>query len=119
MVIITAGLFFGSDLAEYAVQISRGERSLGLRAAQDGISSRSDEVLRGYSTFQESPWLGHGILSKFGQTNEGAVGAYNANKDPQFIYLGRCGRGMGICFDYFRGIYNAVDSNIFATASER
>lgn len=87
LVIITTGLFFGGDVADYAIQVSRGEKAVGLRAAQDGVSSRWDEVLRGYSAFQEQPWLGYGILSKFGQSDDGGVGAYNASKDPHNLFI--------------------------------
>ncbi|MBC7457452.1 MAG: hypothetical protein H7235_04185, partial [Bdellovibrionaceae bacterium] len=66
---------------------SRGEKSVGLRAAQDGVSSRWDEVMRGYTSFQEQPWLGYGILNKFGQAEDGGVGSYNANKDPHNIII--------------------------------
>jgi O-antigen ligase len=86
-VVLSAGLFFGGDLADYAVQVSRGEKSVGLRAAQDGVSSRWDEVMRGYASFQEQPWLGYGILNKFGQSEDGGVGSYNANKDPHNIII--------------------------------
>lgn len=85
--VLSAGLFFGGDIAEYAIQVSRGEKSVGLRAAQDGVSSRWDEVMRGYASFQEQPWLGYGILNKFGQTEDGGVGSYNANKDPHNIII--------------------------------
>lgn len=87
LLVVTTGLFFGEDMADYAIQVSRGEKSVGLRAAQDGISSRWDEVLRGYSSFQEQPWLGYGILNKFGQSEDGGVGAYNANKDPHNLII--------------------------------
>lgn len=85
--ILLAGIFFGTDMADYAIQVSRGEKSVGLRAAQDGVSSRWDEVMRGYASFQEQPWLGYGILNKFGQSEDGTVGAYNANKDPHNIII--------------------------------
>ncbi|MBC7458431.1 MAG: O-antigen ligase family protein, partial [Bdellovibrionaceae bacterium] len=85
--VLTAGLFFGADVADYAIQVSRGEKSVGLRAAQDGVSSRWDEVMRGYASFQEQPWLGYGILNKFGQAEDGGVGSYNANKDPHNIII--------------------------------
>ena len=43
--------------------------------------------MRGYASFQEQPWLGYGILNKFGQTDDGSVGSYNANKDPHNIII--------------------------------
>ena len=60
--LILFSLVFGNDISNYAVQLARGEKSVGLRAAQDGLTSRWDEVLRGYESFQEQPWLGSGIL---------------------------------------------------------
>lgn len=102
--VITTGLFFGNDMTDYVVQVSRGEKSVGLRAAQDGVTSRWDEVLRGYEIFQQQPWLGHGILSKFGQNDDGAVGAYDASKDPHnvFVSAGVVG-GWGLIIIVFVG----------------
>lgn len=85
--LLLIGVLFGADLAEYAIQVTRGERAVGYRAAQDGVSSRWDEIVRGYSAFQEEPWLGYGILSKFGQDADGGVGNYNANKDPHNLLI--------------------------------
>lgn len=81
------GLFFGDDMIEYTVQVVRGEQAVGLRAAQDGIASRADEIERGYKVFQENQWLGLGLLSKFGSTDEKQVGNYNANKDPHNLFI--------------------------------
>jgi hypothetical protein len=85
--LILTGLLFGNDIANYAIQVSRGEKSVGYRAAQDGVSSRWDEVVRGYESFQEQPWLGYGLLAKFGQSEDGGVGSYNANKDPHNLLI--------------------------------
>ena len=85
--LLLVGVLFGADIAEYAIQVTRGERAVGYRAAQDGVSSRWDEIVRGYSAFQEEPWLGYGILSKFGQDADGNVGNYNANKDPHNLLI--------------------------------
>ncbi len=81
------GLFFGDDMIEYTIQVVRGEQAVGLRAAQDGIASRTDEIERGYKVFQENQWLGLGLLSKFGSTDEKQVGNYNANKDPHNLFI--------------------------------
>jgi len=82
------GLFFGDDMIEYTIQVVRGEQSVGLRAAQDGIASRKEEIERGYKIFQENQWLGLGLLSKFGSTtDEKQVGHYNANKDPHNLFI--------------------------------
>ncbi len=81
------GLFFGDDIIDYSIQVVRGEQSVGLRAAQDGIASRADEIERGYKIFEKNQWLGLGLLSKFGSTDEKQVGNYNANKDPHNLFI--------------------------------
>ena len=81
------GLFFGDDMIDYTIQVVRGEQAVGLRAAQDGIASRTEEIERGYKIFQENQWLGLGLLSKFGSTDEKQVGNYNANKDPHNLFI--------------------------------
>lgn len=87
MSMLLVGILFGADLADYATQVVRGERAIGLRAAQDGVSARWDEIVRGYSLFQEQPWMGYGLLNKFGQNEDGSVGAYDANKDPHNLLI--------------------------------
>lgn len=81
------GLFFGDDMIEYTVNVVRGEQTVGLRAAQDGIASRAEEIERGYKIFQDNQWLGLGLMSKFGSTDEKQVGNYNANKDPHNLFI--------------------------------
>ncbi len=84
---ILVGLFFGDDIIDYTIQVVRGEQSVGLRAAQDGIASRAEEIERGYKIFEAHQWLGLGLLSKFGSTDEKQVGNYNANKDPHNLFI--------------------------------
>jgi hypothetical protein len=109
------GLFFGDDLTDYTINVVRGEQAVGLRAAQDGIASRLDEIERGYNTFQDNQWLGLGLLSKFGSTDEKTVGNYNANKDPHnlFISAGVVG-GWGLvaitAFGFFALIWATMKS---------
>lgn len=86
--LLLTGFFFGADIADYAIQVATGEKSIGQRAAQDGLSSRWDEVQRGFNEFSEKPLLGHGLLSKFSSANEdNQVGAYDASKDPHNILI--------------------------------
>lgn len=80
-------LFFGHDIAEYGYQVMTGEKNIGSRAAQDGISSRIEEVERGYQIFQKDQWLGQGLLSKFSAGSDTDISNYNANKDPHNILL--------------------------------
>ena len=81
------GLFFGEKIIDYTIEVIRGEESIGLRAAQDGIAARADEIERGYKMFQQNEWLGLGLLSKFGSTDEKSVGNYSANKDPHNLFI--------------------------------
>lgn len=82
-----ATLFFGEDVTRYAMDIARGEKSIGGRAAQDGVASRLEEAERGYQIFLKDQWLGQGLLSKFSAGNEADVNNYNANKDPHNVFL--------------------------------
>lgn len=84
---LLVSLFFGEEMIDYTVQVVRGEQAVGLRAAQDGIAARTGEIERGYKVFQENQWLGLGLLSKFGSTDEKQVGNYNANKDPHNLFI--------------------------------
>lgn len=80
-------LFFGDDIADYTINVIRGNQSIGERAAQDGIKTRWDEVLRGLETFQKNEWLGQGLLSKFSNGVEAEVTGYNASKDPHNLFV--------------------------------
>ena len=84
---LLVGLFFGEKIIDYAIEVVRGEESIGLRAAQDGIAARADEIERGYKMFQQNEWLGLGLLSKYGSTDEKSVGNYSANKDPHNLFI--------------------------------
>lgn len=85
--ILLSSLLFGVQIIDYTIGVVRGENSIGLRAAQDGVSSRMEEVERGLEIFNKNPILGQGLLSKFGDINESDVGHYNANKDPHNILV--------------------------------
>lgn len=103
--VLLASLLFGAQVVDYTVGLIRGENSIGLRAAQDGVDSRIDEVKRGFETFSKSPFIGQGLLSKYGQINESEVGQYNANKDPHniFVSAGVIG-GLGFVFIITMGL---------------
>lgn len=83
----TFTLFFGAQSFNYAVAVATGQSSLGSRQAQDGVASRWEEVERGAQSFQEKPWIGHGLLSKFSSGEEADVSHYNAMKDPHNIFV--------------------------------
>lgn len=80
-------IFFGQDTYNFARGIATGQNSLGQREAQDGVASRWEEVERGMQFFLKQPWLGHGLLSKFGSGQEADVSSYNAMKDPHNIFV--------------------------------
>lgn len=85
--VLTASLFFGADVYEFAQGVAVGQQSLGGREAQNGVASRWEEVVRGSQIFLEEPWLGHGLVSKFAAGNDVDVSHYNAMKDPHNIFI--------------------------------
>ena len=84
---LTATLFFGESAVRYVVDIARGEKSLAGRSAQDGVTSRLEEIERGFEIFRKNEWLGQGLLSKFSSGGEADVTNYDANKDPHNIFI--------------------------------
>jgi len=80
-------LFFGDDAGQYAIEVVRGEKAIGGRVAQDGVTSRLEEFERGYLIFQKDQWLGQGLLSKFSNGSEAEVDSYDAGKDPHNIFI--------------------------------
>ncbi len=87
-IIMLAGIgFFHQNIFSYSIDLIKGEQSIGYRAAQDGVASRWDEVIRGYDFLNRSPYLGHGLLSKFSEFSESVSGAYNAQKDPHNLFI--------------------------------
>lgn len=85
LVLVT--IFFGQDLFEYAQGVATGKNALMMREAQDGVASRKEEFERGLQMFEEHPWLGQGLVSKFAAGNEVDVSNYNAMKDPHNIFV--------------------------------
>ncbi|WP_413586376.1 O-antigen ligase family protein [Bdellovibrio sp. HCB274] len=86
-ILTTFTLFFGLQTYQFAHDIATGHTSLGGRQAQDGVASRWDEVERGAEQFQQEPWLGHGLMSKFASGNDVDVSNYNSFKDPHNIFV--------------------------------
>lgn len=80
-------LFFGHDIADYVVEVVRGEQAIAARAAQDGFKSRLEEIERGYTMFEKNEWLGQGLLMKFSNGQDPEISGYNANKDPHNIFV--------------------------------
>ncbi len=87
VLVTTFGFFFGGKTIGYLEDLARGEKSLMERQAQDGVASRWEEVERGWALFQQQPWLGQGLASKFSSQGEASVEGYNANKDPHNIFV--------------------------------
>lgn len=80
-------LFFGHPIADYLVQVVRGEQAIATRAAQDGFKSRLEEIERGYAMFEKNEWLGQGLLMKFSTGQDAELSGYDANKDPHNIFV--------------------------------
>lgn len=80
-------LLFGHPIADYLVQVVRGEQAIATRAAQDGLKSRLEEIERGYAMFEKNQWLGQGLLMKFSSGQEAEISGYDANKDPHNIFV--------------------------------
>ncbi len=80
-------LLFGEMAGTYAVGIATGQKAIAGRSAQDGVSSRIEEVERGYEIFKKNQWLGQGLLSKFSSGSEADVSNYSADKDPHNILI--------------------------------
>lgn len=85
--IASFSIFFGAEIFDFAERIATGQSSLGNREAQNGIESRWEEVKRGSQIFQQQPWLGHGLASKFASGNDVDVSNYNSMKDPHNIFI--------------------------------
>lgn len=80
-------LFFGHGIADYVVEVVRGEQAIANRAAQDGFKSRMEEIERGYAMFEKNEWLGQGLLMKFANGQDPEISGYDANKDPHNIFV--------------------------------
>lgn len=78
---------FGVPTAEFVYDVATGQKSFGMRPAQDGIESRLDEVYRGIKMFQKEPVFGQGILYKFMGGEGVELDGYNSFKDPHNLYI--------------------------------
>ena len=82
-------LLVGAPTSQFMYEITTGKTGFGLRPAQDGVSTRMDEVFRGWDMFEKSPYFGHGLLYKFfSGSKEGIeVEGYNSFKDPHNMFI--------------------------------
>ena len=82
-------LLVGAPTSQFMYEVTTGKTGLGLRPAQDGVASRMDEVFRGWTMFEQSPYFGHGLLYKFfnGGKEGIKVESYNSFKDPHNLFI--------------------------------
>lgn len=80
---VTLGPFAAAEVES----LLKGESSFLRRPAQNGIASRLEEVQRGLATFEESPYLGSGLLHRFGSESLESAGSYNSFRDPHNILV--------------------------------
>ncbi|MBY0415190.1 MAG: O-antigen ligase family protein [Bdellovibrionales bacterium] len=82
-------LLVGAPTSQFMYEVTTGKTGFGLRPAQDGVSTRMDEVFRGWTMFEQSPYFGHGLLYKFfhGDKEGIEVEGYNSFKDPHNLFI--------------------------------
>lgn len=82
-------LLVGAPTSQFMYEVTTGKTGFGLRPAQDGVSTRMDEVFRGWDMFEQGPYFGHGLLYKFfSGAKEGIeVEGYNSFKDPHNLFI--------------------------------
>lgn len=118
--VLTLGPFVYQELESFL----RGQSAFALRTAQDGISSRFEEIERGWASFTKEPWLGHGLLFRFGSQALDEAFSYNSFRDPHniFVSAGVIGGwpmlvfvGIGVLvlsWSYFRELMRPVRSMV-------
>lgn len=86
---LVSTLLIGAPTGEFMYEVTTGKTGFGLRKAQDGVSTRMEEVTRGWSMFERSPYFGMGLLYKFlNKKEEGIeVESYNSFKDPHNLFV--------------------------------
>lgn len=85
---VVGGVLFGTFAYEFSRDLLTGKTAIGSRAPQDGVSDRMDEVYRGLDMLERAPWIGLGLLSKFGDTEgEDVVNSYNSFQDPHNLFI--------------------------------
>ncbi|MFA6238568.1 MAG: O-antigen ligase family protein [Bacteriovorax sp.] len=82
-------LLIGAPTSEFMYEVTTGKTGFGLRKAQDGVSTRMEEVTRGWNMFEKSPYFGLGLLYKFlNNSDDGIeVESYNSFKDPHNLFV--------------------------------
>ncbi|MBC7537961.1 MAG: O-antigen ligase family protein [Bacteriovorax sp.] len=117
-------LLIGAPTSQFMYEVTTGKTGFGLRKAQDGVQSRMEEVTRGWSMFEKSPYFGLGLLYKFLNNSQDGieVESYNSFKDPHNLFVSAAVIGgyplfffaiigyILMIFGAFRGI-NQTDPN--------
>lgn len=82
-------LLIGVPTSELVYEVTTGKTGFGLRKAQDGVQTRMEEVSRGWSMFEKSPYFGLGLLYKFLNNSQSGieVEGYNSFKDPHNLFV--------------------------------
>lgn len=86
---LIAILLVGAPVGQFMYEITTGKTGFGMRPAQDGIKTRMEEVTRGMSMFEKSPYFGLGLLYKYLNGSEDGieVESYNSFKDPHNLFV--------------------------------
>lgn len=86
---LVSTLLIGAPTTEFMYNVTTGKTSFGMRKAQDGVETRMEEVTRGWSMFEKSPYFGLGLLYKFLNNKEEGieVEGYNSFKDPHNLFV--------------------------------
>lgn len=86
---LISAILLGAPTSKFMYEVTTGKTGFGLRPAQDGVSSRMDEVFRGWEMFEKSPYFGNGLLYKFfsGSAEGIDVEGYNSFKDPHNMFV--------------------------------
>lgn len=82
-------ILVGVPTSKFMYEVTTGKTGFGLRPAQDGVQTRMEEVFRGWSLFEKSPYFGSGLLYKYlNGSKEGIdVEGYNSFKDPHNLFV--------------------------------
>jgi O-antigen ligase len=86
---LISALLIGVPAGNFMYEVTTGKTGFGLRRAQDGVQSRMEEVTRGWSLFEKSPYFGLGLLYKFLNNKEEGIDVegYNSFKDPHNLFV--------------------------------
>ena len=81
-------LSLGFPVGKVFYEVATGQKSFGMRKAQNGIETRLEEITRGLEIFNQNPNLGKGLMFKFMNTGDAiGVSGYNSFKDPHNLFV--------------------------------